>query len=156
MTGEEWFRFGEDAVRIGHSRVWSYWRYISDTYGLEDYKITKIFSAGIREDYRLRGRRILTYEDISAPFDENAEYIAIADHALDSHGVAGKHIGELEHPYGIPLDCTRPKEFDNLFVACRGASFSRTVASSARLTRTMISMGEGVAEYISSQLKDNL
>lgn len=148
LRGEEWFRLGKDALRIGRSRVWSYWRHLQKTYGLWEYKIVKIFSPGIREDYRLRGRKILTYEDIIAPFDEKAGYIAIADHALDSHGVAGKRIRELDHPYGIPLDCARAKEFDNLFVACRGASFSHTAASSARLTRTVISMGEGVAKAI--------
>ena len=40
-------------------------------------------------------------------------------------------------------------EFDNLFAACRGASFTHIAASSARLTRTMLSLGEGVGEYIS-------
>jgi hypothetical protein len=43
-------------------------------------------------------------------------------------------------------------EFDNLFVACRGASFTHIAASSSRLSRTMISMGEGVGEYISEKL----
>ena len=148
MSGEEWFRLGKDAIAVGHGRVWRYWRYIGETYGLADYKIVRIFSPGIREDYRLRGRKLLTCADILAPFDKTADYIAVADHALDTHGVVDRHISELSHPYGIPLDCARPKEYENLFIACRGASFSHTVASSARLTRTMISMGEGVARVI--------
>jgi hypothetical protein len=45
------------------------------------------------------------------------------------------------------------KEFENLFVACRGASFTHIAGSSARLSRTVLSMGEGVGEYISELLK---
>lgn len=149
LTGEEWFVLGEKAIEIGKSRVLSYWKYLKDNFGLDEYKIIKIFAAGIREDYRLSGRKVLELEDIKKPFDENEHYLAIADHSLDIHGVKNLNSSELEHPYGIPLDCARPKEFDNLFVACRGASFTHIAASSARLTRTMMSMGEGVAKYIS-------
>lgn len=151
LTGEEWFNLGEKAIEIGKSRALSYWKYLQENFNLDEYKIIKIFSPGIREDYRLSGRKILDLEDIQKPFDENKQYLAIADHSLDIHGVEGLNSSELKHPYGIPLDCARPKEFDNLFVACRGASFTHIAASSARLTRTMMSMGEGVAEYISKQ-----
>ncbi len=148
LTGEEWFTFGKDAVNIGKSRVFSYWEYMQKTFRLEEYKIIQLFEPAVREDYRLIGRRVLTLEDIKAPMAENGDYIAIADHSIDIHGVKDAVSGELEHPYGIPLDCARAKEFENLFVACRGASFTHTAASSARLTRTMMSMGEGVAKYI--------
>ena len=39
-----------------------------------------------------------------------------------------------------------PKEIDNVLVACRGASFSHIAASSARLSRTMIALGEAAGE----------
>ena len=81
------------------------------------------------------------------------EIIAIADHAMDSHG-SGDGCKELEVPYGIPFSCTRPKEYDNMFVACRGASFSHIAASSARLSRTMLSLGEGVGNKISEIIKN--
>ncbi len=152
LTGGEWYRLGAGAPAVGTARVWRYWRYMQAEKGLADRHIVKIFVPGIREGLRLAGRKVLTLEDITAPFAVDEHTIAIADHALDTHGLKNRPIGELEHPYAIPLDCTRPIEYDNLFVVCRGASFTHTVASSARLTRTMMSMGEGVAKYIVNTL----
>ncbi len=43
-------------------------------------------------------------------------------------------------------------EFKNLFAACCGASFSHIASSSVRLSRTMMSLGEGVGEYISQKV----
>ena len=78
--------------------------------------------------------------------------VAIADHMMDVHGDNGL-AKELDIPYEIPLECTMTKEFENLFVACRGASFSHIAASSARLSRTMLSLGEGVGEYLTERIK---
>lgn len=78
--------------------------------------------------------------------------VAIADHALDVHGCGGM-CKELEMPYEIPLECAMTNEYANLFVACRGASFSHIASSSARLTRTMLSFGEGIGEYISEIIR---
>ena len=55
-------------------------------------------------------------------------------------------------PYEILIECTMTNEFSNLFVACRGASFTHIAASSVRLSRTMMSLGEGVGEYLAEQL----
>jgi hypothetical protein len=70
--------------------------------------------------------------------------VAIADHARDTHGAdtgrAGT--GELSQPYGVPFASLLPMEFDNLAVACRGASFSSVAASSCRLSRTMMQLGQ--------------
>ena len=49
-----------------------------------------------------------------------------------------------------------PREVDNLFVASRGASFSHIAAASARLTRTILSLGEGVGEYVAEQINSGL
>ena len=48
----------------------------------------------------------------------------------------------MEAPYGIPYRCLIPKGFRNLFVACRGAGFSSLAASSCRLSRTMVQLGQ--------------
>ena len=117
-------------------------------FGLADYEIVEVFELGIREDYRLIGRHVLDISEILEGKTEGEQVIAIADHPMDLHGVKGFRIGELEIPYGIPFDCCRPREYDNLFVVCRGASFTHAAASSARLTRTMMSMGEGAAQKI--------
>ena len=72
---------------------------------------------------------------------------------MDVHGEGGI-ARELDEPYEIPLECTMTKEYDNLFVCCRGASFSHIAASSARLSRTILSLGEGVGEYIAEQFQN--
>lgn len=148
MTGEELIQFGTQAWQIGCSRVKKYWNRMQSEFGLADYEIVEVFELGIREDYRLIGRHVLDISEILEGKTEGEQVIAIADHPMDLHGVKGFRIGELEIPYGIPFDCCRPREYDNLFVVCRGASFTHAAASSARLTRTMMSMGEGAAQKI--------
>lgn len=145
MPGGEFLR-RTDAAEYGKELVRSYVHWLQTEKGLSGYALSEIFPMpGIRESFRLVGRRVLTENDVRGgviPPDS----VAIADHALDTHGESG--CKEIETPYGIPVDCLRPKEFDNLFVACRGASFSHIAASSARLSRTMLSLGEGLAGWI--------
>ncbi len=99
---------------------------------------------GIRESYRLKGAYILTENDILDGRMTFPDLISTCDHPLDLHGGIGM---ELTRAYGIPLACLQTKEYDNIFVACRGASFSHIAASSCRLSRTIMTLGEaaGVA-----------
>ncbi len=154
MTGEQYLAFGRDADFHGHATVWQYWNGLQKDRRMKGYTLTQIFEAGIREDYRLVGRSVLTQNDLRrGVFDQPhpERMIAVADHAQDVHGMKGSS-PELDIPYGIPIDCCMAKEYDNLLVACRGASFSHIAASSARLSRTMLSLGEGVGEYIAEML----
>ena len=154
LTGAELFSLGEDAYRTAYARVLRYVGYLRREKGLAGFGIVKVFPMlGVREDYRLVGRKVLSYGDIRKGLEGGADYAAIADHALDTHGIAGSPPSELDKPYGVPLDCLRPKEYDNLFVACRGASFDHTAASSARLTRTVLSMGENLGKRIAEAVK---
>lgn len=154
LTGKEYLELGERAYAVGVCRAVAYWEHLQTLHPeLKEYSIKKIFAAGIREDYRLLGKKVLKTEDIMQGVKPDEPYVAISDHALDSHGIEGMPCGEMQVPYGIPLSCAQAKEFDNAFAACRGASFSSTVASSARLTRTMMSMGEGIARYIAKELQ---
>ena len=149
LTGKEYIELGEDAYNVALSRAVAYFKYLQNEKDLSDYGIIKIFPMlGVREDYHLKGKYVLTYEDILRGIVDNKKYIAIADHSLDSHGVSNCASGELEKPYGIPIETTMTNEFENLFVVCRGASFDAVAASSARLTRTVMSMGEGVADFL--------
>jgi hypothetical protein len=112
---------------------------------------------GVREGPRLVGRYVLTEHDLLAGLSGQThdDLITIADHARDTHGAdtgrAGT--GELSQPYGVPFRCLLPKEFDNLAVACRGASFSSVAASSCRLSRTMMQLGQaaGTAAALAAQ-----
>ncbi len=158
MQGREYFDFGEDADKIGRARVYAYFEYMQKERGLKGYTLKHIYSAGIREGYRLVGKYVLREQDVRAGINRQPKLgrtVAIADHALDIHGKKGM-CRELTVPYEIPLECTMAKEFDNLFVACRGASFSHIASSSVRLSRTMLSLGEGVGEYISEKIKEKL
>lgn len=147
MSGREYFSLGEDADKKGRLIVWNYWNYLQKEKGLKGYKLVKIYNAGVREGYRLVGRKVLTENDIRKGLDNTEGCIAVADHTMDIHGEGGL-AKFVSRPYGVHIDCCRPKEYDNLFVSCRGASFSHIGLSSARLSRTMLSMGEGVGEYI--------
>ncbi len=150
MSGEEYLS-RENADSYGIEKVQKYWNYLQREKGMRGYTLTKIFKPAIREDYRLVGKYVLTENDLLRGIleqERDGNIVAVADHAMDVHGKRGR-CSELDMPYGMPVDCAIPQEYSNLFVACRGASFSHIAASSARLTRTMISFGEGVGEYIS-------
>jgi hypothetical protein len=72
---------------------------------------------------------------------KHKDVIAIADHAIDIHGRKGRHRC-MAGPYGIPLRCLLPEGMRNLMIASRAASFSHIAASSCRLARTMMTIGQ--------------
>jgi hypothetical protein len=86
---------------------------------------------------------------------KQADIICIADHSFDSHGGHSNHTGELKEPYGVPYRSLIPKGFKNLLVACRASGFSSIAASSCRLSRTMMQLGQaaGTAAVLSIRLK---
>ncbi|OGV74852.1 MAG: hypothetical protein A3K19_00650 [Lentisphaerae bacterium RIFOXYB12_FULL_65_16] len=110
---------------------------------------------GVRETYRLIGRYVLTEQDILAGTvgQKHPDMVATSDHPLDLHGKNGVHI-ELDRGYGIPFRCLMPVEYDNLLVACRGASFSHVAASSCRLSRTMTVLGEAAGAVAAAAVRD--
>jgi len=80
---------------------------------------------------------------------------------MDNHGgTTGRAgCGELREPYGIPYRCLLPRTGPaNLIVACRGASFSSLAASSCRLSRTMLQLGQaaGTAAALARELRLDL
>ena len=154
LSGKEYISLGENADKLGRTMVWAYWNYLQTQKGMQGYTLVHIYDAGIRESYRLVGKYVLKEQDLRAGKPtalQTRRVVAIADHAMDIHG-EGAMCSELERPYEIPIECTMTNEFDNLFVCCRGSSFSHIAASSARLTRTLLSMGEGVGEYLTELL----
>ena len=156
MSGNKYLSLGENADKLGRTMVWAYWNYLQTQKGMQGYTLVHIYDAGVRESYRLVGKYVLKEQDLRAGKPtalQTGRVVAIADHAMDIHG-EGAMCNELCRPYEIPIECAMTNEFDNLFVCCRGASFSHIAASSVRLTRTMLSMGEGVGEYIAEQLRN--
>jgi hypothetical protein len=152
LDGECYLDLGEaEAQMVCQARIYHYVQWLQRLKGLAGYRIQSIAtSLGVRESYRLQAHYVLREQDVFMPFGSQpyfAEAIAFADHPLDLHGHTNmkksvNRTGELQHPYAIPYRCLLPQDVDNLLVACRGSGFSHLAASSCRLSRTMMALGE--------------
>ena len=159
MEGMEYVRLGEvEGRRICVQRVRQFWRWVQREKGFDRYRLVSLFPlTGVREGPRLIGREVLTENDVRAGWAAQRHanrLIALSDHALDVHG-EGHLCRELTQPYGIPYDCLLPREFNNLAVACRGASFSHLAASSCRLSRTMMHLGHAAGLAVAAAAQAN-
>jgi hypothetical protein len=144
MSGKLAHELGENAYSEACKRMLAHWHILQTRYPFQDWKLswTSPF-LGVREGPRLVGRYVLNERDIDAGLagQTHEDIIAIADHAVDFHGsIPSREVPN--GPYGVPLRCLLPVEYDNLLVACRGASFSSIAASSCRLSRTMMVLGQ--------------
>ncbi len=145
MTGQEAYELGEQAYEVSQKRIQAHWHILQTRYGFEfaPWKLVWISPMlGVRETHRLIGQYVLREQDLDGGVDNSAhnDIIAIADHSIDFHGARPSRA--LPGPYGIPFRCLLPIEIQNLLVACRGASFSSIGASSCRLSRTMMVLGQ--------------
>lgn len=98
---------------------------------------------GVRETRRILGDYVLTENDCLAGTQKqgHADLVAVTDHAVDIHGRKSR-LYEVLHPYGVPLRCLLPRGVQNLLIASRAASFSHIAASSCRLCRPMMTLGQ--------------
>lgn len=116
-------------------------------------------SLGVRETRRTVCEYMLKQQDLESGLvrQQHPDIIAIADHPMDFHG-AGGHCQGVRSAYGIPYRCLIPKGFDNLLVSCRAAGLSSLAASSCRLSRTMMQLGQaaGVACALAVKRRVNL
>ncbi len=155
---------GSEAVRLGRKaaydeclrRCHAHWRWMQERW--PDFKKWHFVSASprlaYRDTFRVVGDYVLTGKDVRSalcPTDE----IAAADHVLDSHGGEG-YGGRLSEPYGIPYRCLLVRGMDNMLVAGRVASFDSLAASSCRLSRTMMKLGEAAGAAAAIAVKENL
>ncbi|MBN2309901.1 MAG: FAD-dependent oxidoreductase [Candidatus Hydrogenedentes bacterium] len=99
---------------------------------------------GVRETRRIVGEYTLTEHDCQAGVknQQHEDIIAITDHAVDIHGPKHKLYEVPNGAYGVPYRCLLAKGTENLLIACRGASFSHIAASSCRLSRAMMTLGQ--------------
>jgi hypothetical protein len=162
MEGLEYLRLGrEKAMAECRRRVFAEWHYIQQDWPeFQWYRLHWIAPAmGIRESSRAVTEYILTEHDLIAGLSKQThpDIVTIADHARDRHG-AGGGCGEVAEPYGVPYRCLIPKGMKNLLVACRGAGFSSIAASSCRLSRTIMQIGQaaGTAAAIAGEEKSDL
>lgn len=163
MEGDEYLRLGPEAAYAECLRRvrahWHDWQARFDEF--RRYRLTWIAPAlGVRESRRIVGEYVLTENDLLAGLSgqKHRDIIALADHMMDTHGSHSRHPGELRQPYGIPYRCLVPKGFRNLLVACRSASFTSLAASSCRLSRTMMQLGQaaGTAAALAKRLDVDL
>ncbi len=157
FSGEELISLGHDAAMAeAHRRIRAHWHYLQTHYEqFQRYRMSWVApELGVREGPRVVTEYVLNENDLLAGLTGQSHHdiIAIADHAMDTHG-SGGGCGELAEPYGIPCRSLLPEGFDNLLVACRGAGFSSIAASSCRLSRTMMQLGQaaGTVAAIASE-----
>lgn len=147
FDGDEFCKLPEDeADREGVQRVKSYWHYVQKRFPeFQRYRLACIFPrAGIRETFQVECEYMLQADDLLAGCNKqsHSDVIALADHAMDIHGFRSSVCRELPHPYGVPFRCLLPKGCSNGLVAGRIAGFTKKAASSCRLARTMMMLGE--------------
>lgn len=147
MAGEEFLALGEAAaLNECRRRVFACWHHLQEHYPEFRFFRLKWIAPrlGVRETFRIRGEYMLNENDLLRGIggQTHDDIIALCDHMMDTHGVSGKACGELAQPYGIPYRCLIPRGFSNLLVAGRCAGFSSLAASSCRLARTMMQLGQ--------------
>jgi hypothetical protein len=163
MEGEEFLRLGYPAAHAEcQRRVQAHWHDWQVRF--EEFRRFRLLwlalALGVRESRRIVGEYVLNENDLLAGLSGQGhpDIICLADHMMDTHGGHSKHRGELSEPYGVPFRCLIPKGFHNLLVACRAASFSSLAASSCRLSRTMLQLGQaaGAAVVLARELSVDL
>jgi arylsulfatase A-like enzyme len=163
LDGAEFLKLGYDAAYTEcRRRVLAHWHSWQTRFEeFRGFRLAWIAPAlGIRESRRIVGEYVLNENDLRAGLSgqKHPDIICLADHSFDSHGGHAKHGGELTEPYGVPYRCLIPQGFSNLLVACRASSFSSLAASSCRLSRTMMQLGQaaGTAASLAKELNVDL
>jgi hypothetical protein len=157
---------GREVVELGYAaayaeclrRIRAHWHHTQTAWPeFQKFRMTWVAPGlGVREGPRLVARYVLTEHDLDAGITNQThdDVITLADHCKDTHGAdAEASDSNLKQPYGVPFRCLLPQEIDNLAVACRGAGFSTIGASSCRLSRTMMQLGQaaGTAAALAKQ-----
>ena len=156
MDGREFLRLGhEKAYTECMRRVRAHWHFIQTHWPeFREYRILNISPMlGIRDEKRIVCERMLTENDLLAGLSSqmDPDIIAVNDHAMDRHPGGCR---EVDEPYGVPYRCLIPRGWKNLAVCCRSAGFSSIAASSCRLTRTMMQLGQAVGTAVSIAVSD--
>lgn len=115
---------------------------------------------GVRESRKLRGKHILTEEELKncTKFEDG---IALGNYDIDIHNPAGSgtshYYFKAGEYYSIPYRSLLPKEFDNLLVAGRCISATHEAQASVRIMPICACMGEaaGLAIAVAKQTNTN-
>jgi hypothetical protein len=161
VPGRDLIDDGYDACMDRAKRiVEAQWRWLQQNPTFAPYEFHSFApTLGIRESSRVLGEYVLTEHDLEAGLSgqKHSDIVAVADHSMDVHGAGSKRVrGHLDHAYGVPYRCLIPKGASNLLVACRGASFSHIAASSCRLSRTIIQLGNAAGQAAAMAIEDQV
>ena len=145
LRGMDYLALGETASRkCCEDRVRAFWHNCQMNYELLTHYSFKSFFPilGVRETFRTVCDTMLTENDVLNGIEsqEPSDLVVMSDHHLDRHGARGPY--RPVRPYGISYRSLLPKEKDNLLVAGRIAGFSCLAATSCRLARTIMRLGE--------------
>lgn len=158
MEGRDWLARGAAAALPEcRRRVLAHWHFVQTHWPeFRGFRLAWIAPLpGIREERRVLCEKMLTENDILLGIGRqpDPDLIALADHALDRHGEGGG-CREVPEPYGVPYRCLIPCGWRDLLVAGRAAGFSSLAASSCRLTRSMMQLGQaaGLATALACEL----
>ena len=158
MNGNEHQRLGEAAAYAECvRRVKSHWHNLQlENPEFRLFRLSWIAPRiGVRESFRTVCEYMLNENDLLQGLgnQQHNDIIAISDHMMDSHGASGRKCAELAAPYGIPYRCLIPKGKRRMLVAGRIAGFSSIAASSCRLARTMMQLGQAAGSATALSLK---
>ncbi|MBN9460379.1 MAG: FAD-dependent oxidoreductase [Burkholderiales bacterium] len=112
---------------------------------------------GIRETRRIRGRVVVTEDDLRSG-REYPDTVAQSAFPIDLHSRDGKvtrleRVGGEHHAYCVPLRALLPVSVDNALVAGRGISATHVAFAALRVMPTAMATGQaaGIAAALSSQ-----
>ena len=113
---------------------------------------------GIRETRRILGEYVLDEHDCLKGLrgQDHGDIIAITDHAVDIHGSNHRLYEVPNGAYGVPYRCLLPRGTSNLLIASRAASFSHIAASSCRLSRIIMTLGQAAGTAAAMCVKHHI
>ena len=158
MSGEQCIRLGPDAAYAECARrVRAHWHWVQQDFPeFQNYRLSWLAPRlGVRETVHIECEYMLNAADLTRGISQqdHRDIIALADHAFDRHGDGGGCV-ELAQPYGIPFRSLVPKGLHNVLIASMAAGFTPEAATSCRLSRTMMQLGQaaGTAAAFTARL----
>ena len=122
--------------------------------GFENAEITNIAQiTGVREQKRVKCKYLYTKSDlVSGKKFKNT--VLCANYPIDIHSNNKTAVKKQNIKYELPIESLMSFDIDNLFVAGKILGSDFTAQSALRVQKSCMSMGEGVAKYISKLLSD--
>ena len=157
LRGMDYLALGEIASRkCCEDRALAFWHNVQTEYEMLSHYTFKSFAPklGVRETFRTVCDVMLTENDVlnGVANQDHSDLVVMSDHHLDRHGARGPY--RPVRPYGISYRSLLPTGKDNLLVAGRIAGFSCLAATSCRLARTIMRLGEAAGYAAAMAVQD--